>query len=144
LGTRGGLELSHTFPLDATYRIGIATRGAGGFFSQGCTGGFRVVLSIDGERLEVEDPTAIELPLRAGPHRIAAALQDIRHCAGASQLFDDYSQDGAVVGITIDGPFDNTGPGDTPSRRAIFSRHPQSGAESEACAREILSRLATR
>jgi hypothetical protein len=46
--------------------------------------------------------------------------------------------------VTIRGPFDVSGPGDTPSRRRIFTCRPASPAEEAGCAREILSRLARR
>ena len=46
--------------------------------------------------------------------------------------------------LEISGPFDVTGPGDTPSRRAIFSCQPKTAAEQEPCAESILKRLARR
>jgi mono/diheme cytochrome c family protein len=46
--------------------------------------------------------------------------------------------------MTISGPFDVSGPGDTPSRARIFSCRPGSAAEEAACARDILSTLARR
>jgi hypothetical protein len=46
--------------------------------------------------------------------------------------------------VDITGPFKPTGPGDTPSRRRIFSCRPASGAEEVPCARKILSTLARR
>ena len=51
-----------------------------------------------------------------------------------------------VYSITITGPFDMTGPGDTPSRRRIFTCQPadSSQAAEVACADEILSTLARR
>ena len=42
------------------------------------------------------------------------------------------------------GPFNPTGPGDTPSRRRIFVCRPVTGAEEEPCARRIISTLARR
>ena len=50
----------------------------------------------------------------------------------------------AVESVTIDGPYEMTGPGDTPSRRAIFSCRPSGARDEEACAKRILSRLARR
>jgi len=44
----------------------------------------------------------------------------------------------------ITGPYDATGPGDTPSRRRIFSCRPANAAEEPACARRILSTMARR
>ena len=52
---------------------------------------------------------------------------------------------GPYVGqVLFAGPFDATGPGDTPSRQRIFSCRPAEAAAEEACAREILSALARR
>src|SRR6185503_4032469 len=46
--------------------------------------------------------------------------------------------------VSITGPFNPTGPGDTPSRRKVFVCRPAQAAEEEGCARRILSRLASR
>ncbi len=145
LGSRGGLAVTHNFPLDARYQFTVGNRG-GGFFNASafCTGGSEVVVSIDGELVELEDPSNFQLPISAGPHTIAVALQDVRRCTGVNDYFDEYNLDGAIANIKINGPFETSGAGDTPSRRAIFSCYPQAESEAETCAREILSRLATR
>ena len=51
-----------------------------------------------------------------------------------------------VYSITVTGPFDATGPGDTPSRRRVFTCQPADGSQAAevACAAEILSTLARR
>ena len=46
--------------------------------------------------------------------------------------------------IRLEGPFDPTGPGDTPSRRRIFVCRPAGAADEEPCARRILEALARR
>jgi hypothetical protein len=46
--------------------------------------------------------------------------------------------------VQIGGPFNATGPGDTPSRRRIFVCRPASAREEPACAKTILSALARR
>src|SRR6202012_2532718 len=46
--------------------------------------------------------------------------------------------------VSIGGPFDATGPGDTPSRRRIFVCRPTSTAEEVPCAKKILTTLARR
>ena len=60
----------------------------------------------------------------------------------------DEMRDGnaAVDQVAIGGPYSSGGPGDTPSRRAIFSCRPVTSAtgDEESCAREILSSLARR
>jgi hypothetical protein len=46
--------------------------------------------------------------------------------------------------VTVTGPFDPTGAGDTPSRRRIFTCRPETPAREAACARTILTALAHR
>ncbi len=46
--------------------------------------------------------------------------------------------------VNLTGPFDPTGPGDTPSRRRVFSCKPAKPTEEAGCARTILSSLARR
>ena len=49
-----------------------------------------------------------------------------------------------ITTVTIAGPYDPAGAGDTPSRRRIFVCRPDTAAEEGPCARDILSRLARR
>jgi hypothetical protein len=49
-----------------------------------------------------------------------------------------------VEQVTLTGPFNPTGPGDTPSRRRIFSCRPATSAQEASCARTILTGLARR
>jgi mono/diheme cytochrome c family protein len=50
----------------------------------------------------------------------------------------------AVASVTISGPYDAAGAGETPSRRQIFICKPSAAADEETCARKILSTLARR
>ena len=50
----------------------------------------------------------------------------------------------AVDQVSIAGPFDATGPGETPSRERILACRPAGAADEAPCAREILSTLARR
>jgi len=50
----------------------------------------------------------------------------------------------AVDQVSIAGPFDATGPGETPSRERLFVCRPAPGTAEEACAREILGAVARR
>jgi hypothetical protein len=52
--------------------------------------------------------------------------------------------DPTVANITIGGPYDATGVGETPSRNKIFVCRPTSSRDEAACAREILSTLGRR
>jgi hypothetical protein len=47
-----------------------------------------------------------------------------------------------VLQIDVHGPFEATGPGDTPSRRRVFQCRPEKPAAEAPCARRILSTLA--
>ena len=55
-----------------------------------------------------------------------------------------YDGDAAIDRVEITGPYHATGPGDTASRRLIFSCRPAGSADELRCARRILSRLARR
>jgi hypothetical protein len=144
LGSRGGLAIIHDFPLDARYQFTVNRRNGGPFNAASCTGGSRVVVSIDGELMELEDPTNFQLPMSAGKHTIATSLLDVSRCTGVNDYFDDYSAEGNIGSMKINGPFEISGAGETPSRTAIFSCYPTAESEALGCAREILSRLATR
>ena len=50
----------------------------------------------------------------------------------------------ALSSVSITGPFDATGPGNTPSRQKIFVCSPTGRAEEQTCARKILSTLTRR
>jgi hypothetical protein len=47
-----------------------------------------------------------------------------------------------VLSVSIGGPFEAKGSGDTPSRRKIFTCHPATSSEEIPCARKIISTLA--
>jgi hypothetical protein len=145
LGTRGGMLVTHNFPLDAQYEIRVTSRGAGGVFNNQdfCPVGPQVVVTMDGQPLAVEDPKTFQLAIPAGPHVLGAALLDTSRCEGVNDLYDVYNTAGAISGIEIHGPFEAGSAGDTPSRRAIFSCYPAESAEEKPCAQSIMSRLAT-
>ena len=56
---------------------------------------------------------------------------------------DEYKGgDPGIASVTIAGPYEATGVGDTPSRSKVFLCYPKSNDEEESCAKEILSTLA--
>ena len=68
-----------------------------------------------------------------------------RQTAFAVAINDMRDGNAAVEHVAIGGPYASTGPGDTPSRRAIFTCRPDDApAAEERCAREIMSSLARR
>jgi mono/diheme cytochrome c family protein len=102
----------------------------------------------------VEARLQVRVPLAAGPHDIGAAfagrseVENTRRLQALLRSTSDTSETligpPHVLTVTVTGPFNPTGPGDTPSRRAIFTCHPSSAAQEEPCARTILSKLARR
>jgi hypothetical protein len=150
LGTRGGLLVEHLFPLDAEYELSVSASIPSKGWSNP-TGamvwcdGPQVEITFNGAPLDVGRFRRFRLRVPAGPHEIAVALVDDQRCAGVNELYlGEISFGGAVQALTITGPFDATGKGDTPSRREIFVCRPGSPAEEAPCAERILSRLATR
>jgi len=63
---------------------------------------------------------------------------------GVDDLFSELANTAGVQSLAINGPLNPTGPGDTPSRRRIFSCRPATPADEVPCARQIVSALATR
>jgi hypothetical protein len=100
----------------------------------------------------------VSLPVTAGPHVLTASfikrnyapIEDI--IAQPSNTLLDPLFNGTpevtmiahVGSVTVDGPYDIQGAGDTPSRRKIFTCRPQAPSEEADCAREILTALASR
>ena len=148
LGTRGGISFEHVFPLDAEYEFRIARTGANAAFSLDPVGiEDPVELVIDGERVHlfpVDARPTVTLSLPAGPHTIEAAFVKTQSPRGVDDLHHVWSDSTSVRSVAIAGPLNPSGPGDTPSRRRIFTCTPASVAAEEPCARQILESLAYR
>jgi hypothetical protein len=150
LGTRGGLAVEHTFPLDAEYELTVqAALPAAGWDNP--TGrlvycdGPAVMLAINGAPLELDARRRARVRVPAGPQRITVALVDEQRCAGVRELYlGEVELGGAVMGLVIAGPYEATGTGDTPSRREIFVCRPTAASDETPCAIKIITRLATR
>ena len=102
---------------------------------------------------DVEARAHIRIPLKAGPHVITAAFLERSDAINPLRLqpFIRSSNDTLdTIGhphldtFTLTGPFNPTGPGDTPSRRKIFICRPSQTVTEDACARRIVSTLARR
>ena len=104
----------------------------------------------------VDADLVVRAPVAAGPHTVGAAFvsQGAELVERHRQPFlkvhitvgGDQRTQPNVYAITVTGPFDATGPGDTPSRRRIFTCRPADAAPAaeRACAAEILGTLARR
>jgi hypothetical protein len=92
-------------------------------------------------------------PLKGGPHvvtvafikRPGALVETERQPYHASFNSDRTPRtQPALYSVSIAGPFNPTGIGDTPSRKRIFSCRPAKASDEPGCARTILSTLARR
>ncbi len=159
---RGGILFQRYFPFDAEYSILVRIKGNPG------TGlpPPKLDLRMDGKRVKLFDAeidTAeanqgtrifeLRLPLKAGPHSVGAAMlaesAKLETGGGGRGGAPANNSANAVNGTSIDyvsvgGPYNPTGPGDTESRRIIFVCRPQAGQAEEPCARQILQALARR
>jgi len=148
LGTRGGLNVTHVFPLDAEYEITVGRGGANGAFTLTPFGERDPVeIVIDGERialLQPEDRGTIRVPLTGGVHEVETAYLPMTPGLGVDDLHSVWAASTGIGTLVIRGPLDPVGPGDTPSRQKIFICSPASGAEEAGCAEQIISNLALR
>ena len=146
LGTRGGLVIRHTFPLDAEYDLQVGQAGGGRLGGPPAAGPRTddLYVTIDGERVTLQGRGATRLKVSAGPRTIAAASVVRSHAAGADGVYHVAARTPGITQVTIAGPFNPTGAGDTPSRRRLLVCTPSSPADELSCARTILSTLATR
>jgi mono/diheme cytochrome c family protein len=141
LGTRGGMLINHTFPVDAEYEFALGGRGGGPA---------AIDITLDGEQVKVDNPRSFRLRVSAGPHTIGLSLPDRQRGAGVDEIYSDFRNNavftnpGGVPSLVVTGPHDVTGAGDTPSRRRIFTCRPAAPNEEIACARSILGTLARR
>jgi hypothetical protein len=95
----------------------------------------------------------VRLPVKAGPHDVTVAFVEEPQTAGPDRLqpylrssVDNFDWAGRphLQLLSVTGPFQAGGPGDTPSRRRIFACRPAAQSLEEACARRIVSDLARR
>jgi mono/diheme cytochrome c family protein len=153
---RGAAEFHRFFPFDATYSFLIRIRGNP---SPGLPPA-RLDFRIDGKRAKLFDTeidTAeanqgtrlyeLRLPVTAGAHRFSAAFltESARIEALPRPQFNapaPTTNNLSVESITLAGPFDAKGPGNTPSRQRIFLCRPANAADEDPCARRILTNLA--
>ncbi|MEO8256116.1 MAG: DUF1592 domain-containing protein [Acidobacteriota bacterium] len=154
-GTRGGLEIDGYFPLDGEYEFKVQTAEVSADVHQ-------LEVSIDGERKAITNvarrprvPAGEDAPnqgdfrfaVPAGPRRVGVAFLERSEAQSESPLRPPGRNRGAlpsVVSVTITGPFNATGPGDTPSRRRLFVCRPASADNESACADRILTTLLRR
>jgi hypothetical protein len=83
--------------------------------------------------------------VKAGPRTVSVALIESLNWDGVDDLYAKARPPRETLdSVAINGPFDPTGTGDTPSRRAVFTCHPTKEKDQAVCARRIFTRLASK
>ena len=168
-GTRGGILIDHVFPLDADYDIKVELAGA-----RSLRDPQQLEISVDGEQVglfNLGEPESaatqnryttrsaeldIHVPVSAGPHEVGVTFYRNPHVLveQTREPFPNPRTSGNtggpggaqpfVTSVTIAGPHDARGPGDTPSGDRIFTCRPSNPSDEATCARTILAGLARR
>jgi cytochrome c551/c552 len=102
---------------------------------------------------DLDQRLTVRLPVKAGMHAVAATTL-LRSHASKDDLIKpflrttvdglDITGDPSVDRLTIEGPFEETGSGDTEARHRIFVCEPENAQQELPCARKILVGLAQR
>jgi hypothetical protein len=167
IGTRGGTAVRYTFPLDAEYDITVRLTRDRNEHVEGLSEAHDVEFLLDGERVglftvrppgsgnhsQVDKDLHLRVAVKAGPHVVAAAfpkkptllLETERQPYQAHFNMDRHPRiTPAVYSVSVTGPYNAKGPGETPSRARLFVCHPAAVGEEEGCARRILSTVMRR
>ena len=172
LGTRGGLAVDHNFPADGEYVLNIANM-AQALWVYNMEFENTLVVTVDGEQVyetviggeedmkaidQKQDPAVdainkrlknIRFMSKAGVHKLVVAFRH-RSFAESEDRLQMYVPGGGqdrvlrVTSFEVRGPYNATGVSRTASRDTIFSCYPKAAAEEQACARQIISRIAHR
>ena len=168
IGTRGGALIPYTFPQDGEFEIQVRLSRDRNEHLEGLREPHQLEVLLDRDRVtllavtppksEREHQTADEhLKVRfratAGPHEVGVTFlknpsslpETKRQPYQAHYNMHRHPRiSPAVFQVSITGPYQSDGHGDTPSRRRIFVREPGHPGEEEDCARQILSDLTRR
>ena len=145
-GTRGGLGVRTDFPLDGEYSIKLDLSGAeAGSTRNQRHDGERVQLKVNiggagrGRPEGADKPLELRIPVKAGPRLLGVSFvqrTEARDEATLRPRMRGRGSQTALVNVTISGPYNATGPGDTPSRNRIFVCRPKALAEEVPCAKQ--------
>ena len=169
IGTRGGALIAHTFPMDGEYEFQIRLTRDRNEEIEGLREPHELELLLDRERVTlfaveppqgrsknfetVDEKLKIRVPVKAGAHHRGGTF-----LKNPSSLFETKRQPyharfnhhrhprqtPAIYQVSINGPFDAKGPGNTASRDRIFVCKPTRPSEEDPCAERILSTLMRR
>jgi mono/diheme cytochrome c family protein len=168
LGTHGGMVVRYTFPQDGDYDLSVRLQRDRNEHVEGIAGGHDVEVMLDRERVKlvtvkppppgndhsgIDKDLTFRIAVKAGPHTVAATFPRKSSSlleSGRQPYQAHFNNDRhpritpAIYSISIHGPYDAKGPGDTPSRRRLFVCQPAAAGDEDACAKRIFSTLARR
>jgi hypothetical protein len=173
-GTRGGTSVIHNFPADGDYNFKLELyyyylgELIGGNLPENLQGQ-ELEVSIDGERVAnfkidplIEEHSGIlstpPVHVKAGPRRLSAAFVAKTDGPVEDQyrLVEQTIMDVSVGlhpgmttpphlhSLTVTGPLKITGVSETPSRKRVFTCTPAKPSDEDACAKTIITTLASR
>jgi hypothetical protein len=158
LGTRGGTLVRHNFPVDAEYEIKVDLGGGPGGGGSGDR--HQLEIAIDGVQVSVapagRDEPDLRVPVTAGAHDVSVTFfrvppdlveqvrEPFENPAAPSGTGGITGRLPSISAVTIIGPHNAKGRGDTASRRRLFACTPASTSQETACARTILTTLTRR
>ncbi len=89
LGTRGGMVVRHTFPLDAEYELQVGQAGGARLGGPPAAGPRTddLYVTIDGMRVALQGRGATRMRVAAGPHTIGAATIVRSHAGAADGVY---------------------------------------------------------
>jgi hypothetical protein len=167
-GTRGGALIPYNFAQTGEYEIQIRLTRDRNDEVEGLREPHELVVLLDREQVQsftVKPPRSgeghqyvdahlkLRMPAQAGPHQLgvtflknpSSLLETKRQPYVAHFNFHRHPRiSPAIYQVSITGPFDAKGPGDTPSRRRIFTAQPSSPGDEESFAKRIIAGLLRR
>lgn len=172
IGTRGGALVAHHFPVDGEYEMQVHLMRDRNEEVEGLHETHELEILLDRasiKRFTIKPPAKGEtnqsidanltsrIQVKAGRHQLGATflhqssslLETTRQPLHVHFNYYRHPRIGpAIYEISIVGPFESKklveadGQDESASRRRIFVRHPQSAEEEEACAKQIVAKLA--
>ena len=152
-GTRGGIVVRHTFPVDGEYEIQVGLK-PGAASSPG-----EAIATVDRNRvgswplgsrrrngdMPAEDgPLSVRVAMKAGTRTLGATLLRTGSGYGEGLRASQMGGGGGIDYVAVAGPYTGSVPEASESRRRILVCRPTDPTEEEGCARDILSTLARR
>ncbi len=147
LGSIRGLEYRQDLEITVDgERVLLASVGGEEDYRESSLNATNVVNSLD-------DRLRVRVPVAAGPRTVTAAFLEkttsqmghrLQNFERSTLIATDHLGMPHVESMTVTGPFEPTGAGQTPSRERVFVCHPGPTVSEQACATRIVTTLARR